>query len=411
MRVWLVIFSVILLSQVNLMAQVDPNFVPPPKANHLRIATYNVSLHRTRAGELVENLKADDKQASKIARIIQLTSPDILLVNEIDFDENGEAAKLFLEKYLQVPQQDSVLDASRLLKYYFTSEVNTGQPSGLDLNKNGKVNEPDDCWGFGLYPGQYGMAVYSRFPIVSEEVRTFRKFLWRNMPGALSPTNPLDQKPFYSPEAWNQFPLSSKSHWDIPIKTELGVVHVLASHPTPPVFDGREDRNGSRNHDEIRFWKDYISGEDASNYITDDQGKSGGLPTKAAFVVMGDLNSDPFDGDGRSEAIKSLLESKRITSSPVPQSQGGVLATKQQGKANQQHKGPAENDTADFGDSTAGNLRCDFVLPSQYLEIVQSGVFWPTAEQLADAEELISASDHRLVWIDVQIRKQEPPRP
>jgi len=31
------------------------------------------------------------------------------------------------------------------------------------------------------------------------------------------------------------------------------VIHILASHPTPPVFDGVEDRNGRRNHDEIRL--------------------------------------------------------------------------------------------------------------------------------------------------------------
>ena len=34
-------------------------------------------------------------------------------------------------------------------------------------------------------------------------------------------------------------------------------VHFLVSHPTPPVFDGPEDRNGPRNYDEIRFWADY----------------------------------------------------------------------------------------------------------------------------------------------------------
>ena len=38
------------------------------------------------------------------------------------------------------------------------------------------------------------------------------------------------------------------------------IVHFLVSHPTPPTFDGAEDRNGTRNHDEIRFWADYIGG-------------------------------------------------------------------------------------------------------------------------------------------------------
>ena len=54
------------------------------------------------------------------------------------------------------------------------------------------------------------------------------------------------------------FRLSSKSHWDVPIRIGRETVHFLVSHPTPPVFDGPEDRNGTRNHDEIRFWADYV---------------------------------------------------------------------------------------------------------------------------------------------------------
>ncbi len=70
--------------------------------------------------------------------------------------------------------------------------------------------------------------------------------------------------------------LSSKSHWDIPININGKEIHILASHPTPPVFDGPENRNGNRNHDEIRFWRDYIDNTQA-NYIYDDGGKKGGL--------------------------------------------------------------------------------------------------------------------------------------
>ncbi|MDQ3106173.1 MAG: GAF domain-containing protein, partial [Actinomycetota bacterium] len=47
--------------------------------------------------------------------------------------------------------------------------------------------------------------------------------------------------------------LSSKSHWDVTLNIGGTLVHALVSHPTPPVFDGTEDRNGKRNHDEIRF--------------------------------------------------------------------------------------------------------------------------------------------------------------
>ena len=82
------------------------------------------------------------------------------------------------------------------------------------------------------------------------------------MPGALLPDDPSTPEPadWYSPDELDVFRLSSKSHWDVPVRLPDGrILHLLASHPTPPVFDGSEDRNGRRNHDEIRFWADYVT--------------------------------------------------------------------------------------------------------------------------------------------------------
>ncbi len=87
------------------------------------------------------------------------------------------------------------------------------------------------------------------------------------------------------PKPGRDFRLSSKSHWDVPVKVGNKTIHILASHPTPPSFDGAEDRNGKRNHDEIRFWKDYIS--DSSNqYIYDDKGVKGGFNRKFLFCYF-----------------------------------------------------------------------------------------------------------------------------
>src|SRR5690606_29210447 len=144
--------------------------------------------------------------------------------------------------------------------YAFVAPSNTGIPSGFDLNNDGTVGGGDDAFGFGFFPGQYGMAVLSKFPILEDEVRTFQTFLWKDMPGALLPDDPNTAAPadWYSPEELAAFRLSSKSHWDVPVDVNGNTVHVLASHPTPPTFDGAEDRNGLRNHDEIRFWADYV---------------------------------------------------------------------------------------------------------------------------------------------------------
>src|SRR3546814_10697303 len=99
------------------------------------------------------------------------------------------------------------------------------------------------------------MAILSKHPIQTDQVRTFQHFLWRDMPGALLPDDPDTAAPadWYSPEELAVLPLSSKSHRDVPVRVGGHTVHVLASHPTPPTFDGAEDRNGRRNPDEIRF--------------------------------------------------------------------------------------------------------------------------------------------------------------
>ncbi|MEW8585091.1 MAG: endonuclease/exonuclease/phosphatase family protein, partial [Candidatus Thiodiazotropha sp.] len=249
--------------------------------------------------------------------------------------------------------------------------------------------------GFGFYPGQYGMVVLSRYPIQRKRVRSFQHFLWKDMPDSMLPTD------WYSAEEQELLRLSSKSHWDIPLKVKGRVVHVLASHPTPPVFDGDEDRNGRRNHDEIRFWIDYIAGAD---YIYDDKGRVGGLKPGEQFVILGDLNADPHDGDSTGNPAAKLLASPLVNTSITPVSIGGADAALRQGGINTTHLGGADFDTADFADWTPGNLRVDYVLPSMGLDMVNAGVFWPAAnDPLFDlvGDWPFPSSDHRMVWIDV----------
>jgi hypothetical protein len=181
-------------------------------------------------------------------------------------------------------------------------------------------------------------------------------------------------------------------------------VHFLVSHPTPPTFDGAEDRNGTRNHDEIRFWADYIQ-PSRSSYIYDDKGRYGGLRPGSPFVIAGDQNSDPVDGDSVPGAIQQLLDNPRIID-PLPSSAGASEAAVLQGGANTSHKGDPKYDTADFADTAPGNLRADYVLPSRQLKPVGTGVFWPVqADPLSRLTGVFPfpTSDHRSVWVDVRV--------
>ncbi|MEJ7781106.1 MAG: endonuclease/exonuclease/phosphatase family protein [Solirubrobacteraceae bacterium] len=374
--------------------------------DEVRFATFNASLNRSSEGQLVRDLSdRDDAQAQAVAEIIQRTRPDVLLINEFDYDARQRAAELFQDNYLSVGQNGA--DAIEY-RYSFVAPSNTGVPSGFDLNDDGRVGGPDDALGFGFFPGQFGMLVLSRHPIERDEVRTFRDFRWQDMPGALLPDDPDTPAPrdFYSDEELEVLPLSSKSHWDVPIRIGARPVHFLVSHPTPPVFDGPEDRNGRRNSDEIRFWADYIGpGRPEGSYIYDDQGRRGGLRPGARFVIAGDQNADPFDGDSRPEAIRQLLDEPLVNDRVTPDSAGGVEQARLQGGVNAQHRGDPAFDTADFAEPP-GNLRVDYVLPRRNLRITDAGVFWPlTTDPLFRLVGTFPfpSSDHRMVWLDLAV--------
>lgn len=371
----------------------------------VRFATFNASLNRNSPGQLISDLSTpNNTQAKNAAETIQRTRPDVILINEFDFDETGTAARLFQENYLGVSINNS---QPITYSYRYVAPSNTGIPSGFDLNNNGFIGGGDDAFGFGAFPGQFGMAVYSMYPIETGQVRTFQNFLWQDMPGALLPDDPATPAPadWYNAAELAVFRLSSKSHWDLPLQIGGKPVHFLVSHPTPPVFDGPEDRNGTRNFDEIRLWADYINPA-RSGYIYDDNGRRGGLEPGALFVIAGDQNSDPLDGDSRPGAVQQLLENPLINARSTPESEGAVEQSALQGGLNATHRSDPRFDTADFADNAPGNLRADYVLPRVSIKVLGSAVFWPKSTD--PLFRLVGVfpfptSDHRLVWADLDL--------
>jgi endonuclease/exonuclease/phosphatase family metal-dependent hydrolase len=363
-------------------------------AHSVRIATFNVAMGLEEPGQLGRVLAAgDDQRLQQLAAILQEVRPDIVLLNEFDFDPATDAAALFNDNYL-AHGQDPIH-----YSYHFRAPVNTGMDSGLDLDGDGKTGGPGDAWGFGQFPGQYGMLLLSRYPLDPARSRSFRNFHWSALPGARRPINP-DGSPFHPDEVWHQLRLSSKSHWDLAIDIDGRELHLLAHHPTPPVFDGPEDRNGLRNFDEIRFWLDYTQ-TGGADYIVDDEGVSGGIEPGASFVIAGDFNADPLDGDSVENAIGQLLHANWIDSDCFPLSTGAEEAALVQGGINAEQRGDPAADTSDFNDKFTGNLRLDYLLSSSGLPVTGCGVFWPARGEAG--HEWVEVSDHRLVWLDISL--------
>jgi endonuclease/exonuclease/phosphatase family metal-dependent hydrolase len=364
-------------------------------ADTLRVATFNVSMDATnhtakgdevKSDALVNALKSNHSQIKNIAEIIQRVRPDIILLNEFDFVPKKQGIAYFKKHYLNVSQQkQEAID----YPYFYIAPVNTGLATEFDLDNDGKkTGIKGDAQGFGFFEGHYGMAVLSRYPIDFDKVRTLQTFKYKNMPNAHMPLIPKTDKNWYNEQEWQALRLSSKSFWDVPISINNKTVHIIASHPTPPVFDGDEDRNGKRNHDEIRLIADYVAN---AGYIYDDKGQTGGLKANTRFVILGDLNAAPKGDKARTATTDQILNNHLINASFIPGSAG----------AKAQYSAPyAQNYTANW------QARVDYVLPSHYgLTVKKGGVFWPTkaSEQYRLIKDRSASSDHRLVWLDLVV--------
>ena len=377
--------------------------------NTLKVATFNVSMEATNykalgmepSDEVLQHVLStgEHSQVKNIAEIIQRVNPDILMLNEFDYiADKSKGVEAFVKNYLNVSQRGlEPVD----YPYTYVATVNTGEPTKFDLDNNGKAEGfGGDAYGYGLYPGQYGMALLSKYPIDVDSIHTFQKFKWHHMPHPQVPVIPdengnTDQgTPWYDVEEWAALRLSSKSHWDVPVKVGDKTVHILAMHPTPPNFDGSEDRNGKRNYDEIRLMADYLS-PDKGTYIYDDNGEKVSLSENARFVLVGDFNAADIGDKHREGVIEQLTEHPLVNNDTIPTSAGGAAVS-----------------GAEFSNRFTAywGARADYVLPSRYgFHVNDTGVFWPakTSDLYRLVKDREASSDHRLVWVSLSLEQDK----
>lgn len=188
---------------------------------------------------------------------------------------------------------------------------------------------------------------------------------WKDLPGATLPQTA--DGPFPSAAAQEVLRLSSTGHWIVPVILPDGPpLLLLAFSATPPVFDGPEDMNGLRNRDELRMWKAVLDG--------------GFGPPPGSFVIAGNANLDPNDGQGLSDAMVQFLQHPTFQD-PLP-----------------------TQDTADWPEDGPGNLRVSYVLPSVDWTVTGAGVVWPGPDDPMRAlagDDGLAAGPHHLVWVDI----------
>lgn len=344
----------------------------PALAADIRVAFFSADLSRKGPGLLLRDIrKGEDAQISAVRDILLTVRPDVLLLAGFDYDTELRALNAF----------NAALGAHSYA-HAFALPPNSGLALPHDMNGDGAIQTPHDAQGFGYFAGQKGLALLSRFPVDKAKLRDFSELLWADFPNALLPVHDSG-KLFPSAAALKVQRLSTVAHWSLPLQLPEGQsLTLLAYQAGPPVFDGAEDRNGKRNHDENALWLAYLRGDF-------------GPPPTGPFVLIGGSNLDPADGDGRREVMQALLAHPALQD-PRPKSEGGIEA------ATEGDLGDPALDTADWREPHPGNMRVDYVLPAAGLTVLDAGVFWPP-KGAPDHALALRASRHRLVWVDLRL--------
>ncbi len=336
----------------------------PAAADSLRIATYNIDFSDKGPGLVLQSLAkgGTPQQQAVIATIADLDA-DVLLLTGIDYDAEGQTLAVLA---------GALANAGAPYPYLLPLRPNSGLATGFDLNGNGRLGEPRDAMAYGRYAGEGGMAVLSRLPIDTAQIRDFSTFLWADLPRSLSPDT--------DPALRGVQRLSSGGHYEVPVTLPNGKsIRLLAFYAGPPSFDGDDDRNGKRNHDEAAFWLDLIAGNLPF------------APPAAPFAIIGQASLDAQDGEGRAEALRTLL-AHPLLRDPAPRGTSGRVDAGQ--------FGDAAHDTALY--VGLGGLRVEYILPSCDIFVQAAGVVWPPDTD-PKAQVLATASRHRPVWVDINL--------
>lgn len=300
----------------------------------LKIAFWNIDLYRKGPGiALRDILRQKNSDVKTVTTQINALNADIWVLSGLDYDAESKTVSA-LNQNLATPYP-----------HVLALRPNVGIPTGLDLDGNGYTDGANDAQAYGFFPGQGGMAILSRLPINYEDNRNFSLFLWKDLPEAQLPPLPESAKDILR--------LSSNGHYETSVLLENGQkMQLLSWHASTPAFDGKDNRNGKRNHDENAFWLKLLASELAFP------------PPKKPFILIGQANIDPKKGEGDPSVINKLIFEADLQDPLAP-----------------------FGETVDYGKSV-GPLRVAYILPSQDIKVIDAGHLPP-----------IKGARHKPIWI------------
>jgi hypothetical protein len=358
----------------------------------VRIGQFN--LREMQSAKLMD---AADEQATAAAAVLARFAPDIVSINELQFDMQGYPSAVSPGAPANTPHGGfnvaGAENARRLADRVAAAGGPTYSDTLLTVGNSGYYWEGDTLgldWyilrGWGEFPGRFNTAVLSRFPILVDEVRVISDIAWEDIPdnkiAQMKAEIGLDVPP--------GFPVFEKSLNIVPVQVGASKLYLVLLHPVTPAYD---PINPYRNHDELRALRLFLDGELAGVEP---------LPAGAKFMIIGDLNADPDDGDRLPGAIAQVLSHPDV----VNHFPAGSGTKGNNGQFNSYLGGCGLDDGSVVEDPTARfQLQLDYLLPSQSIgEPSDSLLFFPDYQTAREDFDLACrASDHRFLYVDVEL--------
>jgi hypothetical protein len=375
-------------------------------AGALRVAQFNIRELTT-----AKLLDPQSPQVRAAAEVIARFDADVLCLNEIQYDLAGVPDP-------QLPGDapaarpgalsldgDGAGNAARLgervaevdpeLRYAHSAVFLGNSGFAFEGNPAGKGAELFAMRGFGEFEGRFNTGVLSRFPIRADGVRVIADFPWHDLPG----NRIAELEAELGVKVPAGFPLFEKALHIVPIEIgaaaadgedggdQAELLYLILLHP---VSSGFNDLNPFRNADELHALALFLSGELPGVEP---------LPEGARFLVIGDLNSDPEDGESPG-SVNVVADHPRVAAH-FPTGDGGEIGTHPE--RNTFLSGCGRDGAIVTKPSAKLQLQLDYLLPSVTLgEPVASGIFWPHHQTDPDGYALACrASDHRHVFVDL----------
>jgi len=341
-----------------------------------------------------------DQQVNAAAEVIARFNPDIVDINELQYDIEGlPTGDMPGAAY---PVEPGGIDGGAENAQRLADRIAAANPdatydhvlitvgnSGMWWDDTGDF----DSWslrGWGDWEGRFNTAVLSKFPILRDEVRVISDLAWEDLPD--NQLADMEAEIGMVPPAG--FPLFEKALIIVPVDLGTETLYLVLLHPvaSPSRFDVI---NPYRNYDELHALALFLDGTLPGVEP---------LPAGAKFIISGDLNADPdsSDSDGIAGAAQLVTEHPSVVA-VFPE---GAGTEGRNGEYNTYMSGCGNDDGETVEDPRdAFQLQLDYILPSVTIgEPIDQAIFFPDFQSAREDFDLACyASDHRFLWADLDL--------